>query len=494
MPTELLASAPAAAYLLQHVPLALLNANVDKLVDMANGLALALCAESQVQLTRGSEVGETVDCFDLLLESALSSGALTLDVIKPTAERPHDMRVIAKQVMKMRMSVGVVNKVDNTDSKDEVKPPAGQGLELSDLAKLIAVTSGQARLTTAEEKVAEELAASQARLHRLANDDAGMQTLSDLANVAESGVPDEDILSAFSTAANKHTRIAELLKSSQVKAPRGDESLTNPRALECVTLLRAATNGIVRAAKASLRRLLTPGADVGMLVDAAWAGDMLDTTGVDVSKLARADKDAKWLDLKSSSAKGAAMNQELLTRLLVAQPAVTQALTMLHPSDKTIPMTLAEAFSAVAKGVRSTTVQDAVDCVIVPLMRAYHEAWVLFQKSASMPMPTMKAVWASEKSEPTTASYLTRTGTISIAATASGDGGGENAAAISAIKRELQGLKSKVNGSQTPRPAAGHEKRDEELTAEELAKRNLNREKRERKKLTHARSPPTITE
>jgi hypothetical protein len=51
-----------------------------------------------------------------------------------------------------------------------------------------------------------------------------------------------------------------------------------------------------------------------------------------------------------------------------------------------------------------------------------------------------------------------------------------------------------VNGSQTPRPAAGHEKRDEELTAEELAKRNLNREKRERKKLTHARSPPTITE
>ena len=189
------------------------------------------------------------------------------------------------------------------------------------------------------------------------------------------------------------------------------------------------------------------------------------------------------------------MNQELLTRLLVAQPAVTKALTMLHPSDKTIPMTLAEAFSAVAKGVRSTTVQDAVDCVIVPLMRAYHEAWVLFQKSASMPMPTMKAVWASEKSEPTTASYLTRTGTISIAATASGDGGGENAAAISALKRELQGLKSKVNGKQpSPRPATGHEKLDEDLTADELAKRNLNREKRAAKKLTHARPPPTVTE
>ena len=126
MPTELLASAPAAAYLLQHIPLALLNAGVDKLVDLTNGLAVALGAQSQVQLEKGSELSETVDCLDLLLESALSSGALKLDVITPAAERPHDMRVIAKQIMKMRLSVGVANKVENAESRDEAKPQAGQ--------------------------------------------------------------------------------------------------------------------------------------------------------------------------------------------------------------------------------------------------------------------------------------------------------------------------------------------------------------------------------
>ena len=56
-------------------------------------------------------------------------------------------------------------------------------------------------------------------------------------------------------------------------------------------------------------------------------------------------------------------------------------------------MVLGEAFSAMAKGVRSTTVADAVNCILVPLMRAYHDAWDLFQKSSSMAMPTMLAVW-----------------------------------------------------------------------------------------------------
>ena len=115
-------------------------------------------------------------------------------------------------------------------------------------------------------------------------------------------------------------------------------------------------------------------------------------------------------------------------------------------------------------------------------MRAYHEAWVLFQKSSSMPMPNMLTVWTKEKMEPATVSFLTRTGSVSAGATA---GTSENGAEISELKRTLQSLKIKVErNGRTTQPAAGptlksiNDKSDDELTPTELAKRVSNREKR----------------
>ena len=59
------------------------------------------------------------------------------------------------------------------------------------------VSSGNQRLTDKEEKVAEELAASAARLEKLSNDKEAMAILATLAKVAESDVGDEKVMSSY---------------------------------------------------------------------------------------------------------------------------------------------------------------------------------------------------------------------------------------------------------------------------------------------------------
>ena len=474
--SDLFTDAPRAQELLGRVPDSEMQES--KLMAMTNSLASVL-GLSSMQVDSTADLGDLIDALDILLTQAVETGTLTKIGIRPDGT---GMRAVTKHMsmMKLALSSGQATTNDKVESGASVG--STDSLTDSMLAKLVAVSSGSQRLTDKEEKVAEELAASAARLEKLSNDKEAMMVLATLAKVAESDVGDEMVMSSYAAAMNANVRVAELLKSSQVKTPRGDEVLTNHHSSECVTLIRAARNGVVRAAKALMRRLLTSGADVAALVEAAWSGDFRSSSGVDVAALGKPSAAKTWLDVPVCTVAGAAQKSHMLTTLLIAQPAIAQIMTMLQPCDKSIPMVLAEAFSSMAKGVRSTSVADAVDCILVPLMRAYHEAWVLFQKSSSMPMPNMLTVWTKEKMEPATVSFLTRTGSVSAGATA---GTSENGAEISELKRTLQSLKIKVErNGRTTQPAAGptlksiNDKSDDELTPTELAKRVSNREKR----------------
>ena len=475
--SDLFKDAPQAFELLGRVPDSEMLES--KLMAMTNSLASVLGLIDSMQVDSTADLGDLVDTLDILLTQAVETGTLSKIGVRPDGV---GMRAVTKHmsVMKLALSSGQKDTTDKSDSGAGV----GTTESLSDsmLAKLVAVSSGNQRLTDKEEKVAEELAASAARLEKLSHDKEAMTILATLAKVAESDVGDEKVMSSYAAAMNANVRVAELLKSSQVKTPRGDEVLTNHHSSECVTLVRAARNGVVRAAKAMMRRLLTSGADVAALVEAAWSGDLRSSTGVDVAALGKPSSAKTWLDVPVCTVAGAAQKSHMLTTLLIAQPAIAQIMTMLQPCDKSIPMVLAEAFSSMAKGVRSTTVADAVNCILVPLMRAYHEAWILFQKSSSMPMPNMLTVWTKEKVEPATASFLTRTGSVSAGVS---DGTSESGAELSELKRTLQSLKIKVerNGRAPPTAAATtlksiNDKSDDELTPTELAKRVSNREKR----------------
>jgi len=111
---------------------------------------------------------------------------------------------------------------------------------------------------------------------------------------------------------------------------------------------------------------------------------------------------------------------------------------MLNPHDPTVPLTLAEAFSTMGKGIRSGSVRDAVESVLTPLMRTHAESMTLFQKSASLRLPKLQDAWVREKQEPTLSSYITRIGTATVSA-----GGGSSAEqdqTILELKRSVRSL------------------------------------------------------
>ena len=488
--TYLFVGADHAAQLLGRVPLEELTA--PKLMSLNNSLAVVMDMATSMTVDESADLHDLVDSIDILLAKALESGAVNKLGFTPLRPEGEGMRPVTKHMTLVKLAIAeFLEPIKVAEKRSEGVGGAGSGgsegtVSESMLAKLVSASAGNQRLTEKEEKVAEQLSASQTRLEIVSKNHEAVALLRDLAKVAESDIGDDKVLSAYETAANANVHVAQLLKSSQVKAPRGDEVLLNPLASECVTHVRAARNGVMRAAKAQMRRLLTPAADVAVLVDNAWAGDMRGNSGVDVASLGKPSSAKAWLDVPASSATGESQKTHMLTTLLVAQPAITQVLTMLQPSDKTISKVLAEAFSSMAKGIRSSSVTEAVECILVPLMRAYHEAWDLFQKSASMSMPSMLAVWTREKLEPATASYLTRTGTLAAGGGGGNNGGGVTGAELSAVKRELQSLKSQIKATAPPKVLKSiADKSDDELTPDELAKRVENREKRAAKALKY---------
>ena len=385
--------------------------SVSKLASMTNSLAEALLMQANVKVAEHAKLEDVVDALDILLKKVVTCGVLSAfpsGLVPPSGA--NSMRAVSRHFMAVKIAIGEMKQ------SQETKPKAADS-QMGELAKVLAQTRSSPRLTAAEDKVSEQITASATRLERVADNESSRRVLSTLAVDVESDISDALKLKAFSTAIEADVRVAELLKASHVKEPRGEECLVMPYAPDCVKWVKAARNGVARAAKNVLRRLLTHDADVAELYTAAFAGSLLGEgeSALDVSNLIKPNKPKAWLAIKADSTK-ISSKAEQLAILFLAMPVLMQALAMLNPHDSTIPLTLAEAFSTMAKGIRLGSVQDAIDSVIVPLLRTYGESWDLFQKSSSLSMPMMQAAWLHEKLEPTLASYITRIGSAPLAA------------------------------------------------------------------------------
>ena len=160
-----LSGAPYAAALLGTVGTEL---DEELVAEVLMGFAeAAQSASSAAGAHSGASLAQLVDKLDLLLESLCEKGTLTVESLTPSmAGRRAAAKLAAK--LTMRVEEGV-----------RERQPSGGGGEHGSLASLSRVLTAAhtPRLSPTEEKVAEELAASQARLETVSKDPKAMAAL-----------------------------------------------------------------------------------------------------------------------------------------------------------------------------------------------------------------------------------------------------------------------------------------------------------------------------
>jgi hypothetical protein len=417
---------------------------------------------------------ELVDKLDLVFESLVKNGRLDPQELKP--ELP-GIRAATKHAMKIAVRVEQAGRVPpkDVDTSSTKNPSDG-----SDLARAL-LQSQAPRLSQQDEKVAAELSASQSRLDSVLQDAKLRSLVESLRDVAQSSKSDLEKLDAFKAVACSSAKVAELLKSSHVRDPKGELAL-NSHAKDLVDAIRATKNGLGAAAKSALRRFLPPTADTALLVEACAIGQLVSTTGgFTVHKLADAKTAKPWLSIKAATTgdNNANSRANLLSVQLLAMPVLQFALTMLQPEDPTVGPTMTDVQCTMAKAVSRRPVAEAVDSVLVPFLRSYGEAFDAFQKSSSMALPCMADVWAKEKVEPAMASFLQLVASGAPSSESSTSSGGaskelkELKSQLERQQRELRAIKKAASASDDE----GGKAETAELTEEERAARKAKNKK-----------------
>ena len=156
--------------------------------------------------------------------------------------------------------------------------------------------------------------------------------------------------------------------------------------------------------------MLPASADVKMVVEACFSGELAPKEGRKLSlrAIANARAPPSWLNSSSTAAEGkdGDVEQSALVYLFTVVPMLMDTLSVLHPHDPTIVETFALICGDMSKGLKRNGVASAIDNVMAPFLRELEEAWESFQKSLSAEMPVFASIWAKVKLEPSVAGYL----------------------------------------------------------------------------------------
>ena len=431
-----LSGAPYAAALLGTVGTEL---DEELVAEVLLGFAeAAQSASSAAGAHSGASLAQLVDKLDLLLESLCDKGTLTVESLTPSMA---GRRAAAKLAAKLTMRV--------EEGVRERQPSSGGG-EHGSLASLSRVLTAahSPRLSATEEKVAEEIAASQARLETVSKDPKAMAALSNLASLFETKESETVKLASYAKVATNVASIAALLKASHVKDPKGELVLLCPEAELCVKLLRVVKNGVKTALKAINRRFL-PGVDTSSLVEATLAGQLIGDGACTVADLALSTKAKVWLGVAAAAASNtaAASKANQLAVMLKALPLISFSLMQMQPEDETVAITMMDVMANVARGVAVRSVGDTVAGLLVPLMRAYGEAFDSFQKSATVAVPILGEVWAKERLESTVTAFMASVAAAeaSAGATASVSSSAAQPEALAALEKKLTAANKRLD-------------------------------------------------
>ena len=412
------------------------------------GFAVA-AGSSVVASSTLSTLEEVIDSLDVLLGQLIGRGLLGRSQLMPALP---GSRAAARHAQSLAMTVEEAR--SRPPSPPELVGHSSDGL--SNLAKVIAASNCKP-LSEKDEKVSEELAASRTRLQRVCDNPTSMEALAALAALTESKETPVNQLKHYKQVCAVHPAVSDLIASSHVRMPTGagEFSALHPGAELIVKHTRIVRTGLKAALTAVTRKMVPAGANMSGAIDAALAGALHSAADGSVAHLA-SSKDAKLylgMAAKPLSDKTANSRAELQVLGIKAIPLLARMLEELHPAA-TIGLTMTDVMALYGRGIAVRTVPETVEGVLVPLFRAYEEAFGRFQKSATQSAPVMAEVWELEQAAPTVMAFISLIGTAEASRGSSGGDGGETA---TALEKRLAALETKIKQrpAREPAPKAG---------------------------------------
>ena len=353
-------------------------------------------------------------------------------------------------------------------------------------------------LSTSDQKKAQEITASNQRIDAVASDAAELSMLRKLHDslYAKAGAvqSDADKISAYAAVSKMSAVVAAALKSSHIREPKGALNLRARK--ETTRLVREVQAAVMGANAAEASIMLPAHAETQSLAEAAFWGT-LDGSGdvkFDVSTIAEPKSQKAWLgEAKQGSSKSKLTESTMLITLTTAMPALQFTLAQSQPRDSTIVKTMTLVSGEMMKGIRRVGVQQAVEGILAPLLRAYALGWVDFQRAATATLPELGKVWTKISTAGPVAAFVA----LSSAAPAAEDSRIDELQKelktqrdqIEALKRAKKLAPPKPPGSGRRTPGSTNSSlhasdNEEELTPEQLAERKKakNKAKRDRTK------------
>jgi hypothetical protein len=291
----------------------------------------------------------------------------------------------------------------------------------------------------------------------VARDARSAKALECLAEVIESNQPPIAQLETYKTVCTEFPAVSELLKSSHVRMPTGAGGFTAlyPGVELIVKHARIVRTGLKAALKEATRKMVPPSANASDVIASALAGALFSCEDGSIAHLGSSVKAKLFLGIvaKPLSDKVANSRAELLVLALKAIPLIGGILERAHPDDESIGLTMLDVLSTFARGVAVRSVPEAVAGVLVPLFRAYEEAFGRFQKSATQGAPSLGDVWEREQLAPTVMAFVSLIGTSEASRGSSGaESASELTAALAAADKRISELEKKAKRAPTAPP------------------------------------------
>ena len=367
---------------------------------------------------------------------------------------------------------------------------SGGGSSDDSLAVALEAVASTRTMTKYEAENQEELRASKSRLGKVADVQSAVQNLKELADAQSKTTEPIEKLELFAQACKEDETLAELLHSSHVREPQGASSLTGGEAGACARAVSQVAVATVGAMRDVLRKLLPPNANAATLAKHAYNGTLGGKSNAEFrisAIVAPSDKNQSWLGTSTAATTGGKKskptNEDHLVTLISVYPAITNALALLHPTDTSIHLILAQVMGMVAKGLVRCGVEAAVNAVLAPLLETYELEWDAFQKGTNAKMPDLESVWSKVRAEASVQAYLSSCHIATAPASADSD---VSKADFDKLKSDLGKAKKMAEKAQKEATAAKKASGMTDDEDEPSEKTLRNREKRTQKKAAKA--------
>lgn len=462
-------------------------------LDMSNLGRLLKVVSSAFPVGEGVPLdgADTVESTIDLLEAALLEGVGN----DYWSERDLDGTEPGIRDVTRRMTTMAIAARKSHSSRSRSPASGGSEIETADkdgLSKLTAALlehSGERSMSQADLKIAAEITASEERAKAVANDPEARELLSELRLGMSSMTDPQARLDAHSAAAGRNAKLAAVLKCSNLREPKGVSAVRTPALAKVVKDALGVAQDVVEAGRKVLRMSMPANGKALALAQAAYAG-AIGSSDTPITEIANPANPSPWLGA-IKTAKELSTPEAMLAQLFSAIIPMQHAMLLMMPHDSTLISTLMEVLAEVAKGLRRSGAALAVESVLAPLFRELASAWTAWQKDALMEMPTLAAIWAIERAQPSVAAYLVDAARPAAAVTAplpaatGGGSGGQQLPAnlgtrIKALEKHYKDLTDDEDDSGPPKKTPSQKKKEkrERKEAKEAAEKKEKEEKK----------------